>query len=109
MWNEALQYLTDIKAAVKYMSVEPYLERIVPEYTLMLKSGIKQVIIGAQTKPYKPPKIEWVQEIVEACDKAGIPVFLKDNLWPLFDGSHYAVPLWAFSSKSTIRQEIPNA
>lgn len=24
--------------------------------------------------------IEWVREIVEACDKAGIPVFLKDNL-----------------------------
>ena len=26
------------------------------------------------------PKIEWVREIVEAADQAGIPVFLKDNL-----------------------------
>ena len=26
------------------------------------------------------PKIEWVQEIVEAADKTGVPVFLKNNL-----------------------------
>ena len=47
------------------------------------EAGISWVILGSQTKPYKPPKIEWVQEIVESCDKAGIPVFLKDNLKPL--------------------------
>ena len=29
------------------------------------------------------PKIEWVREIVEAADKAGVKVFLKDNLKPL--------------------------
>lgn len=29
------------------------------------------------------PKIEWVKEIVEACDKAGVKVFLKNNLKPL--------------------------
>ncbi|MBA7520405.1 hypothetical protein ES705_12501 [subsurface metagenome] len=31
------------------------------------------------------PPIEWVEEIVRACDKAGTPVFLKDNLKPLLD------------------------
>ena len=41
------------------------------------EAGISWVILGSQTKPYKPPKIEWVQEIVESCDKAGIPVFLN--------------------------------
>jgi len=46
-------------------------------------AGINWLIIGSQTKPYKPPKIEWVQEIVDAADKAGIPVFLKENLAPL--------------------------
>ncbi|KKN71458.1 hypothetical protein LCGC14_0420370 [marine sediment metagenome] len=50
------------------------------------EAGISWVIIGSQTKPYKPPKIEWVQEIVEATDRAGIPVFLKDNLIPLLWG-----------------------
>ena len=44
------------------------------------EAGIQRVIIGAQTRPTIMPRIEWVQEIVQACDKAGIPVFLKDNL-----------------------------
>ncbi len=44
------------------------------------EAGISWVILGSQTKPYKPPKIEWVQEIVETADKAGVEVFLKDNL-----------------------------
>ena len=36
------------------------------------------------------PKIEWVAEIVAACDKAGIQVFLKDNLEPLLCDQPYA-------------------
>ena len=40
-------------------------------------------------------KIEWVQEIVKAADKAGIPVFQKDNLAPLL-------------GKDNLRQEMPN-
>ena len=46
-------------------------------------AGISWVIIGSQTKPYKPPKGLWVDEITEACKKASIPYFLKDNLRPL--------------------------
>ena len=107
MFHRARHRLEFIDAKVKFISFEPLLERIKIDWTVFL-GGINWVIIGAQTKPYKPPKIEWVREIVEACDKAGVKVFLKDNLWSLFDGSHYAVPLWAFSSKSTLRQEIPS-
>jgi len=40
--------------------------------------------IPYQSKVTLQPKIEWVREIVEAADRAGIPVFLKDNLNPLF-------------------------
>lgn len=54
------------------------------------------------------PKIEWVQELVEAAGQAGIPVFLKDNLKPLLkDGdapncySHRSIYGWE------LRQEIP--
>lgn len=28
-------------------------------------------------------KIEWVREIVDVADKANIPVFLKNNIYPL--------------------------
>ncbi len=102
MWNEALRYLTDIKATVKYMSIEPYLERIVPEYTLMLKSGIKQVIIGAQTKPRKLPDIQWIAEILRACDQTKVPVFLKHNL------NSENLPSSAFDERGLVRQELPS-
>ncbi|KKN15915.1 hypothetical protein LCGC14_0981070 [marine sediment metagenome] len=46
----------------------------IPSLTMTHYSGSKWTL---------QPKIEWVQEIVQACDKAGIPVFLKKNLNPL--------------------------
>jgi len=106
----AIFYLNRIKATVKYVSFEPLLGRLGIsnlEYAFT-KAGISWVIIGAQTKPYKPPKIEWVQEIVGACDKVGIPVFLKDNLYPLITGTPLGqcTGLWAEGFK--LRQEMPN-
>lgn len=81
MFWRALNCLRMIRAKIKYLSLEPFLYPIRPIYEL--KGIIDWLIIGAQTKPYKPPKIEWVREIVEAADKAGIKVFLKDNLEPI--------------------------
>ena len=41
------------------------------------------VILGSQTNPYKPPRKRWVEDILDACERQNIPVFLKDNLqWP---------------------------
>lgn len=61
------------------------------------------------------PKIEWVKEIVEACDKAGMPVFLKDNLEPLWTSGNRSEPFFKFSRPSPgatemgyLRQEMPN-
>ena len=69
------------------------------------------VIIGAQTKPTVMPKIEWIQEIVEAADKAGIPVFLKDNLLKLLPVEE---PFWYGLTgdedeylTAKLRQEMP--
>jgi len=62
------------------------------------------------------PPIERVEEIVKACDKAGIPVFLKDNLEPLLPVD---LPFYKPAKVSTptaielvatvwkIRQELP--
>jgi len=47
------------------------------------EADISWVVIGSQTKPTVYPKIEWVQEIIQGADKAGIPVFLKNNLLPM--------------------------
>jgi len=109
----ALGHKGHIKSS--FISIEPLLSWDSTDNGGFIQSwlqhgGIDWIIIGAQTKPYKPPKIEWVQEIVEAADKAGIPVFLKDNLKPFIvkvkDNSEYA-PLWANSGYGTLRQEFP--
>jgi len=46
---------------------------------------IEWVIVGAQTGPgAKPPEPEWVQNIINQCRDAKIPLFLKNNLnWPV--------------------------
>jgi len=86
----ATNFLYNLEAKVKFISVEPLLSWDTSKYVYPFRDSvhiddINWLIIGAQTKPYKPPKIEWVQEIVEAADKAGVRVFLKDNLRPLLE------------------------
>lgn len=112
----ACLYLRAVEAKLKYLSIEPYLGMIInTKMTQMILelAGINSLIIGAQTKPYKPPKIEWVREIVEACDKAGIAVFLKENLRPILPPEvptfyYLATPFDEIDQRPTLRQEVPH-
>ena len=110
---EACLKLGDIEAPIRYLSIEPMLNPInlPPEHLKVCKIG--WLIIGAQTKPSVYPKIEWVQEIVEAADKAGIPIFLKDNLKPLIlQHAEDKDAQWAdmiLDDGGKPRQEIPHA
>jgi len=62
------------------MSFEPLLGPIQPSrYRLQ---GINWIILGAQTKPYRPPEMAWVEAIEKAAKQAGIAIFEKDNLRP---------------------------
>jgi len=57
------------------------------------------------------PKIEWVKEIVEAADKAGTSVFLKDNLDPLglpLNSLYYSQYETEQGPEYRLRQEMPN-
>lgn len=111
MFYEAFKHLSQIKATVKFISIEPFLSRIAIAVIPLKASGVKQIIIGAQTKPYKPPRIEWVEEIVRAADQAGIPVFLKDNLKPILpQGTVYGDPYFKLpygNEEGYLRQELP--
>jgi len=110
-FDNAVKYLKEVEATVKYISFEPLLGRIQITHIDLHETGISWVIIGAQT-PFSiktVPKIEWVNEIVEAADKAGIPVFQKDNLKPLFTVGLYTT--WWGSDDGygvTLRQEFPS-
>ena len=120
MFVDACGYLGALKhegkIKVAFVSIEPLLSwdstdagGFITSWLMM--GDIDQVIIGAQTRPTVYPKVEWVQEIVEAADKAGIPVFLKNNLLPIMGG--YPIPkanMWAYKfeqGRFNIRQEMP--
>jgi protein gp37 len=131
-FNTSLDCMKLIEAKVKYFSIEPFLERIQFYPERLEYCGINWLIIGALTgrkrdimelsKQYPDltpmpwgskwtlqPKIEWVEEIVRACDKAGVPVFLKDNLMPLMEASfgreNYLSPV--LTPDGELRQELP--
>lgn len=92
-----------VKATVKFLSCEPLLDRFYYADSgagifseSLTEQGIQWIILGAQTKPTVLPKLEWVKEIVEAADKAGIPVFLKNNLRKLLpEEPPYYLPVCA--------------
>lgn len=103
----ACTHLIGIEARVKFISLEPLLQRILLlEFGEWGKEPFDWVIIGAQTKPYKPPQQGWVEEIVRDADKVGVPVFLKDNLLEMVN---YQSPEtdFAFNKEGYYRQEMP--
>ncbi len=103
---KGLQCLDKIQAKVKFISFEPLLSQTC--MTTSSLSDIDWLVIGQQTpiSAKTQPKIEYIQEIVEAADKAGIPVFLKNNLQTLFDSEHKDGGGKRFG-KFELRQEFP--
>jgi protein gp37 len=104
--------MENIKAVVKFLSLEPLLGRIPGS----IPWWCNWVIIGQQTPVSEKtqPKVEWLKEIVDAADKAGIRVFLKNNLLPLFEVGklRHDIPLWAQGKNLKygdfrLRQEMP--
>lgn len=106
MHNRAIACLTGIQASVKFISYEPLLSEIKPSGAYDL-TDIQWVIIGAQTpvSAKSAPEIEWVREIVEAADKARIPVFLKNNLISILPPNTLQSPF--HFGVHGIRQEYP--
>ena len=137
----ALANLAEIKARVKYVYIEPLLSNpFTPTWELNRQrlSIVDWVIIGSLTislKDYQDsnfairrglqlkqcgkkwtvqPDIEWVKGIVTAADKAKIPVFLKNNLEPLWTLDNSKEPFFKFTRPSLgateigrLRQEMP--
>lgn len=109
--NTGLRYL---KAKHKWLSIEP-LKGNLGIKPMELK-GIDWLVIGQETpvKPETTPKIEWIKEIVEAADMAGVKVWLKDNMYDLLAGNLdnpkenglLYEGFWG-NEKAKLRQEVP--
>jgi protein gp37 len=119
MFWDGVKFFDFVKAKVKYISIEPLMSRIYgtnifthnAEPVNFQSLNVQWLIIGGWSTGKVQPKIEWVKEIVEAADKAGIPVWLKDNvtksMGPSPDGSPlYDYYKWAAPTGS-LRQELP--
>ncbi len=109
----ALDAFDSIQCSVRYLSIEPMLAAFdVPDLSILLEGSVDLLILGSQTKPYRPPTIQAVEEIVRARDKAGVPVFLKDNLKPLIENFGLYPQKKLFYSEtfpiSKLRQEMPS-
>ena len=111
-YAQRLASLIGVDVSVKFISFEPLLGKVDGMLLRNTLPAVNWVIIGAQT-PYSvktTPKIEWVKEIVEAADKTGVPVFLKDNLRPLIlgdDKTFYNSSFVADIANCKLRQEFP--
>jgi len=131
-YDDAIKYLKGIRAKVKFLSIEPLLDWADDSSFVLdwlIHGNIKWLIIGAMTGSLEDikkmfmeypqltpmpwgkkwtlqPKIEWVEEIVKAADKAGIPVFLKDSLLELVNYVDKKTE-FAFNKDGYYRQEMP--
>lgn len=116
MLKNIMEYLPQIQAKNKWISFEPLIKemgRHIPGWITanLLDANISWIVIGGWSRGSQQPKVEWIREIVEAADKAGIPVFLKENLFPLLRSSCTANDKWALSKNighgGMWRQELP--
>lgn len=69
--------LPNLRNNIKFISFEPLLGDAGHCVNL---EGINWIIIGSQTQPFRPPKREWVEKIIEQARELEIPIFLKSSL-----------------------------
>jgi len=101
--------LQKVQAKHKWLSFEPLLEwsglTSTELWGRLKNSNIDWVVIGALAHGQPQPKREWVKEIVEACDQAGVKVWLKNNLQQILLDEDWA---WVKHDDGyDLRQEVP--
>jgi protein gp37 len=98
-----LKHMKEIKATVRFMSIEPLWFDVAPVFEAWLESGerlpFEWVIIGAASngRSVFQPKTEWTARLLQVFDAEKVPVFFKGNLeWHLMRSE--------FPSKVTLNQ-----
>jgi len=69
-----IDFLRRVPAKVRFLSVEPLLERLGP----IDLTGIHWVIVGGESGPKaRPMKLEWLTDIQDQCTRADVAFFFK--------------------------------
>lgn len=78
--DERIPLLLQTPAAVRFLSCEPLLGPVVLP---LADGGIHWVIVGGESgRGYRPLQMEWLESIVEQCQAAGVPVWVKQDSGP---------------------------
>lgn len=92
--------LRKIPAAVRFLSCEPLIE----DLGEMDLTGIHWVIVGGESgHGARPMEVEWVSEIQNQCEEAGVPFFFKQ--W----GENFPVDQWEFTPELVLTDEQANS
>lgn len=81
--DERIPILLQTPAAVRFVSVEPLLgplnvAGLFGNELYAMHNGIDWLIVGCESGPRRRPcDPAWVKSIIEQCDAAGVPVFIK--------------------------------
>jgi len=133
MLEKSITHLMGVEAPVRFLSLEPLqgpidltaikinehqhvnallgnTHGIPPKPSVINKwdSRIHWIIIGAQTKPFKPPELRWISKIFEDAAEEGVPVFLKNNLGPIIPRSWAPREYHNQGGWYPIPQEVPD-
>ena len=74
--GERVDPMMAIPAPVRFVSAEPLLGPL--DLKKWLDGGLQWVIVGGESGPKaRPMKEEWALDLLEQCDEAGVPAFLK--------------------------------
>jgi protein gp37 len=82
--------LLDTPAAVRFISAEPLLGPVDLQHSLNADphswrhaSALDWVIVGGESGPgARPMELDWARSLVEQCQRAGVPVFVKQDSGP---------------------------
>lgn len=80
-----IAYLQTVRAAVRFISVEPLCEHL----GALDLAGIDWVIVGGESgHRVRPMDLEWARSVMRQCKEKGIPVFVKQlgTVWSKANG-----------------------
>ena len=76
LYDRRTRALRQTPAARAFVSAEP----LIGDLGDIDLSGIDWLIIGGESGPqHRPMDIEWLDSVIERCDAAGVPVWVKQD------------------------------
>ena len=77
-WDERVPALAQTPSALRWVSLEPQLERVDTHFDLMMPQGPRWIVIGGESGPgARPFEIEWARAVVAQCKAARVSCFVK--------------------------------